>query len=29
VFTHDDAVPWAYVEKDEGGRLVARKPPAM
>jgi hypothetical protein len=24
VFTHDDAVPWAYVEKDEGGKLVAR-----
>ena len=24
VFTHDDAVPWAYVEKDESGRLVAR-----
>jgi glyoxylase-like metal-dependent hydrolase (beta-lactamase superfamily II) len=28
VFTHDDAVPWAHVEKDESGRLVARKPPA-
>ena len=24
VFTHDDAVPWAYIEKDEGGKLVAR-----
>lgn len=24
VFTHDDAVPWAYVEKDVAGKLVAR-----
>ena len=24
VFTHDDAVPWAYIEKDGGGKLVAR-----
>lgn len=28
VFTHDNAVPWAYVEKDESGRLVARPPQA-
>lgn len=26
VFTHDDAVPWAYVEKDAAGKLVARVP---
>jgi len=26
VFTHDDAVPWVYVEKDEAGRIVARRP---
>ncbi len=25
VFTHDPKVPWAYVEKDELGRMVARK----
>lgn len=25
VFTHDDAVPWAYVERDEKGKLVARE----
>jgi len=24
VFTHDDAVPWAYVEQDAGGKLIAR-----
>jgi len=24
VFTHDDAVPWAYVEKDEAGKLMTR-----
>jgi glyoxylase-like metal-dependent hydrolase (beta-lactamase superfamily II) len=24
VFTHDDAVPWAYVEKDSAGKLQAR-----
>jgi glyoxylase-like metal-dependent hydrolase (beta-lactamase superfamily II) len=24
VFTHDDDVPWAYVEKDVAGKLVAR-----
>jgi glyoxylase-like metal-dependent hydrolase (beta-lactamase superfamily II) len=24
IFTHDDAVPWAYIEKDSSGRLVAR-----
>jgi len=25
MFTHDPAVPWAYVEKDEKGRMVAVK----
>jgi glyoxylase-like metal-dependent hydrolase (beta-lactamase superfamily II) len=25
VFTHDPNVPWAYVEKDEMGKMVARK----
>jgi glyoxylase-like metal-dependent hydrolase (beta-lactamase superfamily II) len=25
VFTHDPATPWAYVEKDELGKMVARK----
>ena len=24
VFTHDPKIPWAYVEKDESGRMVAR-----
>jgi glyoxylase-like metal-dependent hydrolase (beta-lactamase superfamily II) len=24
VFTHDDAVPWAHVEKDSDGKLVAK-----
>jgi glyoxylase-like metal-dependent hydrolase (beta-lactamase superfamily II) len=24
VFTHDDEMPWAYVEKDDTGKLVAR-----
>jgi hypothetical protein len=24
VFTHDSKVPWAYVEKDESGKTVAR-----
>ena len=24
VFTHDDAVPWAYIERDSAGKLVAR-----
>ncbi|MGC1222561.1 MAG: MBL fold metallo-hydrolase, partial [Candidatus Sulfotelmatobacter sp.] len=24
VFTHDANVPWAYVEKDEAGKMVAR-----
>ena len=24
VFTHDDTVPWAYVERDNAGKLVAR-----
>jgi len=23
VFTHDDAVPWAYIEKDNAGKLKA------
>ncbi len=26
VFTHDATVPWAYVEKDDQGKMVARKP---
>jgi glyoxylase-like metal-dependent hydrolase (beta-lactamase superfamily II) len=26
VFTHDDKVPWAYVERDENGKLLARQP---
>jgi glyoxylase-like metal-dependent hydrolase (beta-lactamase superfamily II) len=25
VFTHDPKTPWAYVEKDEAGRMVARE----
>jgi glyoxylase-like metal-dependent hydrolase (beta-lactamase superfamily II) len=25
VFTHDPKVPWAYVEKDESGRMMARE----
>ena len=25
VFTHDDVVRWAYVERDEKGRMAARK----
>jgi glyoxylase-like metal-dependent hydrolase (beta-lactamase superfamily II) len=25
VFTHDAKVPWAYVEKDEAGKMVARR----
>jgi hypothetical protein len=24
VFTHDATTPWAYVEKDESGKMVAR-----
>jgi glyoxylase-like metal-dependent hydrolase (beta-lactamase superfamily II) len=24
VFTHDPRVPWAYVEKDDAGKMVAR-----
>jgi hypothetical protein len=24
VFTHDHAVPWAHIEKDEAGKLLAR-----
>ncbi len=27
VFTHDAKLPWAYVEKDELGKMVAKKPP--
>ena len=26
VFTHDPKTPWAYVEKDEVGKMVAREP---
>jgi glyoxylase-like metal-dependent hydrolase (beta-lactamase superfamily II) len=26
LFTHDPDVPWAYLEKDERGKMVARKP---
>jgi glyoxylase-like metal-dependent hydrolase (beta-lactamase superfamily II) len=26
VFTHDDAVPWAYIEKDSAGKLGTRRP---
>lgn len=26
VFTHDDAVPWAYIEKDSAEKLVTRQP---
>ncbi|HKF04993.1 MAG TPA: MBL fold metallo-hydrolase [Candidatus Sulfotelmatobacter sp.] len=26
VFTHDPKVPWAYIEREESGRMVARKP---
>ena len=25
VFTHDPAIPWAYVEKDEIGETASRK----
>jgi hypothetical protein len=25
VFTHDANVPWAYVEKDEVGKIVVRE----
>jgi hypothetical protein len=25
VFTHDPAIPWACVEKDEIGKMAARK----
>ena len=25
VFTHDPNVPWAYIEKDESGKMVARE----
>ncbi len=27
IFTHDANVPWAYVEKDEMGKMVANPPP--
>jgi glyoxylase-like metal-dependent hydrolase (beta-lactamase superfamily II) len=27
VLTHDPKTPWAYVEKDETGKMVAREPP--
>jgi glyoxylase-like metal-dependent hydrolase (beta-lactamase superfamily II) len=26
VFTHDPNIPWAYIEKDETGKMVPRKP---
>jgi hypothetical protein len=25
VFTHDAKVPWAYVERDDSGKMVAKK----
>lgn len=25
VFTHDPHVPWAYIEKDEAGKMVAKE----
>jgi hypothetical protein len=25
VFTHDPLVPWAYIEKDEAGKMVAKE----
>jgi hypothetical protein len=25
VFTHDPKTPWAYVQKDEAGKMVARE----
>jgi glyoxylase-like metal-dependent hydrolase (beta-lactamase superfamily II) len=25
VFTHDPNVPWAYIEKDESGKMVAKE----
>jgi len=25
MFTHDPAVPWGYVEKDERGKMALRK----
>lgn len=28
VFTHDPKIPWAYVTKDEAGKMVAREPAA-
>jgi glyoxylase-like metal-dependent hydrolase (beta-lactamase superfamily II) len=28
VFTHDPVMPWAYVEKDDKGKMVARKVPS-
>jgi len=26
VFTHDDTMPWAYIEKDDAGKLKASTP---
>jgi hypothetical protein len=26
MFTHDPEIPWAYVRRDERGRIVALKP---
>jgi hypothetical protein len=26
MFTHDPNVPWAYVEKDERGKMLAKPP---
>jgi glyoxylase-like metal-dependent hydrolase (beta-lactamase superfamily II) len=26
VFTHDPKTPWAYVEKDETGKMIAKMP---
>ena len=26
VFTHDPKVPWAYIEREESGKMVARVP---
>jgi hypothetical protein len=28
VFTHDAKTPWAYVERDEQGKMVVRGVPA-
>lgn len=29
MFTHDPNIPWAYVEKDENGKMVARAGPTL